>query len=76
MNKKIKLLIEQEIGEGDLPIMLFWQSLDGRPQFQHYRYWDDWVKKYLYLKDLLGRNPTLYFRTTDKTIFKEEEVSK
>jgi len=74
MTKKIKLSLEQEIHEGDMPIILFWQSLDGRPQFKHYRYWDDWLGQYLYLKDLLGRKPTLYFRITDETIFREEVI--
>jgi len=68
----MKLIVEMKINKGDLPIMLCWQTLDGRLQIKHYQYTDDWVGHFNHLRNL-GRNPQIYLRTTEETIFKEED---
>jgi hypothetical protein len=50
-----------DLNKGDLPIMLFFQSLNGYPIFETFDDMEDAVKRYAGLLGL-GRTPQLYVR--------------
>lgn len=69
---EIKITLEHE--HGDLPYLIFYQSLNGLPCFEHIRTIDE-VKKRLLQLMILNRNPQLfiYIKDFDISNLKEEK---
>jgi hypothetical protein len=49
---KTEINVKIECHNGDLPFMLFWQSLDGRPQFEYHNQFKDALVRSKYLSSL------------------------
>jgi len=71
----VKIKVERTSEKGDLPIMLCWQSLDGRLELEYYQISGQVTEKYDHLKKL-GRNPQIWLHIDEDTMINEETLSR
>lgn len=67
----MKIKVERTIEKGDLPVMLCWQSLDGRLQIEYYNYPSEALAHYEQLQEL-DRNPQIWLHCSAEKVTKTE----
>ena len=67
----MRIHVEMTIEKGERPIMLCWQSVDGRICINYYQYDGKWSEQYHHLKQL-GSQPTICLVTNERTIISEK----
>jgi hypothetical protein len=70
---KETIKVDIDYQRGDLPWLLFWQSVDGRPSFKEYGTLEE-INKHVNHLEAIGRHPTVYLRVP--TILNEISLAK